>query len=83
MSSTPVSTGDFSMVSMSLAMRWARGTPRRLMPMRPRLALPLLLLDDLVREPDQGALDLGGGHEAALLAEVVAWRRTEWLRRNW
>ena len=26
--------------------------------------------DDLMREADEGALDLGGGHEAALLAEM-------------
>ena len=30
----------------------------------------VVALDDLVRETDEGALDLGGGHEAALLAEV-------------
>src|SRR5579875_581305 len=42
MSSTPTSTGCRSMVSMSLPMRWARGTPRRLMPTRPTLAAPLL-----------------------------------------
>jgi len=30
----------------------------------------VIALDDLVRQSDEGALDLGGGHEAALLAEV-------------
>src|SRR5271154_137661 len=40
MSSTPVSTGCFSMVAMRAPMRWARGTPRRLMPMRPRFFPP-------------------------------------------
>ena len=30
----------------------------------------VIALDDLVRQPDEGALDLGGGHEPSLLAEL-------------
>ena len=42
MSSTPVSTGRFSMPEISLPSRSASGTPRRLMPTSARSSLPLL-----------------------------------------
>src|SRR5579863_7625650 len=42
MSRVPVSTGRFSMPAISLPRRSARGTPRRLMPIRVRSSLPLL-----------------------------------------
>src|SRR5665213_2950529 len=40
MSSTPVSTGHFSIFEISEPSRWASGTPRRLMPTSPRFSQP-------------------------------------------
>ena len=37
---------------------------------QPEIVDAVVLLDDLVREPDDGALDFGGGHDLRFLAQV-------------